>query len=88
MQQLVQPGGATAYTTFSCDVLHTLLALCSRCLTAPTPPPLLLFVLLLLLFPQPTPPQTIFLPVCPWRTDPEVTPGWKKAVAGHVSLSV
>jgi hypothetical protein len=29
--------------------------------------------------------QVIFLPVCPWRTDPESGAGWKKAVAGHVS---
>jgi hypothetical protein len=29
--------------------------------------------------------QVIFLPVCPWRTDPDAGPGWKKAVAGHVS---
>lgn len=29
--------------------------------------------------------QVIFLPVCPWRTEPEQAKGWKKAVVGHVS---
>jgi hypothetical protein len=29
--------------------------------------------------------QTIFLPVCPWRTDPDAAAGWQKAVVGQVS---
>ncbi|WIA19636.1 hypothetical protein OEZ85_005572 [Tetradesmus obliquus] len=28
--------------------------------------------------------KVIFLPVCPWRTEPEQAKGWKKAVVGHV----
>jgi hypothetical protein len=29
----------------------------------------------------------IFLPVSPWRTEPEQAKGWKKAVVGHVSYT-
>eukprot|EP00879_Flechtneria_rotunda_P009390 GHRR01009832.1.p1 GENE.GHRR01009832.1~~GHRR01009832.1.p1 ORF type:complete len:342 (+),score=115.83 GHRR01009832.1:46-1026(+) len=28
--------------------------------------------------------QVIFLPVCPWRSEPEQPKGWRKAVAGHL----
>jgi hypothetical protein len=47
--------------------------------TTPAVPHHVLMLLILL--------QVIFLPVCPWRTDPEAGPGWKKAVAGHVSIA-